>query len=281
MPGSPFLHRLRGSGPPLVMGILNVTPDSFSDGGRYPRVDDALEHVREMMRCGADVVDVGGESTRPGAKRVPAGEQRRRVLDVIRRIRSEVSADLPLSIDTTLWDVAGPALEAGADLVNDVSGGRDDPDLLPGVADAGAPVVLMHMQGTPETMQEDPRYSDVVGEVAGFLAERARAARRAGVGEESILLDPGIAFGKARSHNLALLKHLDRITGLGYPVLLGVSRKQYMGDLFPELAPADLVPSTLAATALGVMAGARMFRVHDIAPNRQVADTVWAIRGSD
>lgn len=276
-----FLDRLHGSGPPLVMGILNLTPDSFSDGGRIGDVDDALEQVRAQIRAGADLVDIGGESTRPGAYRVPAEEQKRRVLEVIRRIRSEVSGEVPVSIDTTLWAVAEAALEAGADLVNDVSAGRDDPAMLAGVAAAGVPVVLMHMQGSPETMNEAPRYVDVVTEVADFLAERAQAARDAGVATDSIVLDPGIAFGKTPAHNLRLLRHLDRITGLGYPVLLGVSRKQYMGDLFPELPPDELVPATVAATALGVWAGVRLLRVHDVAANRQAADTVWAVRESD
>ncbi len=281
MARSPFLDRLHGSGPPLIMGILNLTPDSFSDGGRIRAVEPALEQVRAQVRAGADLVDVGGESTRPGAQRVPAEEQKRRVLEVIRRIRSEVSAELPVSIDTTLWSVAGPALEAGADLVNDVSAGRDDPAMLAGVAEAGVPVVLMHMQGSPQTMNEAPRYADVVTEVTDFLVERARTARKAGVGEDSILLDPGIAFGKAPSHNLRLLRRLDRITGLGFPVLLGVSRKQYIGDLFPELPPQELVPATLAATALGVWAGVRVLRVHDVGPNRQAADSVWAIREAE
>lgn len=260
------------------MGILNVTPDSFSDGGRYDSLSRAVERGIRMAGEGADIIDVGGESTRPGALRVAAKEQNARVLDVIGALHRELPPGVCISVDTTLSEVAGPALARGASIVNDVSAGRDDPRLLPLVAEAGVPVVLMHMRGTPQTMQLNPEYQDVVSEVEQYLRQRAEQALAAGMAPESIVLDPGIGFGKTREHNLRLINALPRLVGLGYPVLLGVSRKRFMGSICQVCDPTELVPATCACTALGVMAGVAIFRVHDVAENRQAADLAWALK---
>jgi dihydropteroate synthase len=263
---------------PLIMGILNVTPDSFSDGGRHMARDAAVGRALEMLREGADIIDVGGESTRPGAEPVSVREQQRRVVDVIKAIR-DATTDAPpiLSIDTTSDLVAEAALDAGAGWINDTSAGRDSPDMLALAAERGVPLVLMHRQGVPRTMQESPRYRDVVAEVREFLLGRAAVAIAAGVAADRILIDPGIGFGKRRAHNLALLAGLSELVGLGYPVLLGASRKRFMGALCDETHPTRLVHATTATTALGVAVGVRVFRVHDVAANRQAADVAYAI----
>jgi dihydropteroate synthase len=260
------------------MGILNLTPDSFSDGGRYDSPAQAVERGIEMVRQGADIVDVGGESTRPGASRVAAAEQNARVLEVIEALHRQLPPGVLISIDTTLSEVARPALARGATMINDVSAGGDDPGLLRLAAEARVSIVLMHMRGTPETMQQNPVYRNVVDEVEQYLLARAGRALAAGVPAESIILDPGIGFGKTREHNLRLLNALPRLAALGYPLLLGVSRKRFMGSLCQVSDPKELVPATCACTALGVMAGVAMFRVHDVAQNRQAADLAWALK---
>lgn len=260
------------------MGILNLTPDSFSDGGRYATTADAVARALAMVQEGADIIDVGGESTRPGARRVDATEQKRRVLEVVQQLHRRLGPEMPVSIDTTLSEVAAAAIEHGASIVNDISAGRDDPDILKLVADTGAYLVLMHMQGTPETMQIEPVYEDVVGEVETFLRQRAGAALAAGVRRDRLILDPGIGFGKTREHNLLLLQALSRLCALGYPLLIGVSRKRFMGSICKVQSPHELTAATCACTALGVLAGAAIFRVHDVAENRQAADVAAAIR---
>ena len=262
--------------PPSVMGILNVTPDSFSDGGRHLAVDAALARAAAMVEEGANIIDVGGESTRPGAQAVSDEEQCRRVLPVLEALRKQLPAHVVLSIDTRSSTVAAAALSAGAHLINDVSGGRD-PRLLQLAARESAALVLMHMQGEPESMQEAPSYQDVVAEVLAGLLAAARAAEAAGVARDSILIDPGIGFGKTREHNLRLLAGLSQFVATGYPVLLGTSRKRFMGAICRETSPHDLVGATCATTALGVAAGVRVFRVHDVRPNRQAAEVAWAI----
>ena len=263
--------------PPSIMGILNVTPDSFSDAGSFQSVERAVAHARQMVSEGARFIDVGGESTRPGAARQSAQVQILRVVPVIRALREQLD-DAPLiSVDTTLADVARAALDAGADMINDVSAGRGSPDMLALAADRNVPVVLMHMQGEPETMQVDPRYDDVVAEVSAFLAARAQAALDAGVAAHNIVLDPGIGFGKRRQDNIALLAGLAELTGLGYPLLLGASRKRFMGRLCDTREPRELVGATCATTALAAVAGVRIVRVHDVLANRQAADVAWAI----
>lgn len=263
---------------PLIMGILNVTPDSFSDGGFYADAERAVQAGVRMVEEGADLIDVGGESTRPGSEPVPAFEQVARVVPVIERLRSKLPERIAISVDTTRVEVAHAALSVGADWINDVSAGRDDPEMFPLAASRGVPIVLMHMQGTPKTMQNHPSYRDVVEEVIAFLLERARAAEQEGIPRTSIVLDPGIGFGKRRDDNLRLLAHLGKLVDTGYPILLGTSRKRFMGSICGETDPRALVSATVATTALGVASGVRIFRVHDVWQNRQAADVAAAIQ---
>lgn len=265
-------------GQPLIMGILNVTPDSFSDGGLYRDPDAALRQAERMAEEGADVIDVGGESTRPGAERVPVERQIDRVVPVIACLRQRLPEEVCISIDTTRSQVAAAALSAGASFVNDVSAGRDDERMFRLAAETGSYLGLMHMQGAPKTMQDNPYYQNVVEEVLNFLLQRAALARQAGVARERILLDPGIGFGKRKEDNLRLMASLHRFVATGYAVLLGTSRKRFMGTVCRQSQPTELVAATAATTALGVMAGVRMFRVHDIIENRQAADVAAAIR---
>lgn len=263
---------------PLIMGILNVTPDSFSDGGRYSDISSAVAQVQKMLKEGVDVLDIGGESTRPGANPVSAEEQIRRVIPVIQAVRE--FTDTLISIDTTCSAVAKVALDAGANLINDVSGGLNDAEMLSLAAQAEVPIILMHRQGTPKTMQDNPYYEDVVREVLDALLLRAAEALAAGVKKENIVLDPGIGFGKRKQDNLDLLAHLDVLVALGFPVLLGTSRKRFMGSICDVSEPTELITATAVTTALGVMAGVKMFRVHDVRENRQAADVAWAIKQS-
>jgi dihydropteroate synthase len=266
---------------PIIVGILNLTPDSFSDGGVHTHVDMAVGHAQRMIDEGADIIDVGGESTRPGAARVPADEQIQRVVPVLKKLRTILPAQRFISIDTTRSDVAAAALDAGADLVNDVSAGRDDPNMFNLLAEGKTPMVLMHMRGQPEDMQQDPQYDNVVTEVRDFLIERATIAEATGIARDQILLDPGIGFGKTKLHNLQLLAGLETLVGTGYPVLLSASRKRFMGNICQETEPRELLGATCATTALGVAAGVRFFRVHDVKENRQAADTAWAILSAE
>lgn len=262
----------------MIMGILNATPDSFSDGGAHGSVEAAVAHGLVMAEEGADIIDVGGESTRPGSDPVPAAEQIARVTPVIRQLRAGLPDAIAISVDTTRAEVAAAGLDAGADFINDVAAGRDDPGMFALAAARRVPLVLMHMQGTPKTMQENPRYDAVVEEVLAFLLERCRLAQAAGIAPQHLILDPGIGFGKRRDDNLELMANLQRFTATGYRVLLGTSRKRFMGSVCGENRPQHLVPATVATTALGVMAGVSIFRVHDVRENRQAADVVHAIR---
>ncbi|MFL6222668.1 MAG: dihydropteroate synthase [Actinomycetes bacterium] len=247
----------------LVMGVVNVTPDSFSDGGRYLDPAAAVAHGLALVADGADLLDVGGESTRPGATDVPGAVELERVLPVVEELAR--TAEVPVSIDTRKAAVAAAALAAGATMVNDVSAGRHDPDLLGVAADAKVPLVLMHMLGTPATMQDDPRYDDVVAEVEAFLAERCRAAEAAGVDHQALVVDPGIGFGKRDQDNYALLDQLARFTRLGHPVMVGTSRKGFIGRALDS--PADQrVEGTAATVVWAVERGARIVRVHEVAP---------------
>ncbi len=262
---------------PLLMGILNVTPDSFSDGGLYHGRDAAIAHALQMVEQGADIIDIGGESTRPGATRVTAAEQLPRVLPVIKALQQQLPAHIPISIDTTSTRVAGAALEQGASLVNDVAAGRDDPDMFRLVAEAGVPYIIMHMQGTPGTMQDNPHYDDVVAEIRTFLLARAEAAMVAGVRPENLVIDPGIGFGKSKRDNLDLILNLDSFTATGYKVLLGASRKRFMGSICDITRYRELVGATCATTTIGVFAGVNILRVHDVTANRQALDVAWAL----
>jgi dihydropteroate synthase len=250
-----------------IMGVVNVTPDSFSDGGQFAEVDVAVAHAARLAEEGADLLDVGGESTRPGSESVSAEEERRRVVPVIEGIRAAGVATR-ISIDTSKAAVAAAAIDAGADYVNDVTALRGDPELAGVVVDRAADVCLMHMLGSPRTMQDDPRYDDVVDEVKAFLEERMAAAVRAGIPEQRIELDPGIGFGKTVAHNLELIDRLDEIVALGRPVVLGTSRKAFLGRITGRTEPRARTAATLATLVLGLERGARVFRVHDVAPAR-------------
>ncbi len=276
---SPAVLRARGRliplhAGPLIMGVLNVTPDSFSDGGRYLDPGAAVDHAVEMVAQGADLIDIGAESTRPGAEPVDQEEERRRLIPVVRAVCRAVS--VPVSVDTTKAAVARQALDAGAALVNDISALRYDSGMKPLIAETGAGLVLMHMQGTPKTMQQAPSYRDVIEEVRQFFVERIGTALEAGIAAEQILLDPGIGFGKNLEHNLRLLARLDAFVALGYPVLVGVSRKAFIGQVLARPVDERLM-GTAAAVAVAILRGARVIRVHDVAPLRDVAKMVEAI----
>jgi dihydropteroate synthase len=246
-----------------VMGIVNVTPDSFSDGGEWFERDDAIAHGRAQVAEGAEIVDVGGESTRPGAEPVDEQEELRRVVPVIAGLRG---AGAQLSVDTMKLAVAEAAIEAGAGYVNDVTAFRNAPEMAGLVADRDCDCCLMHMLGEPRTMQSDPRYDDVVDDVKAFLEQRVEFAVREGVREERIHVDPGIGFGKTLEHNLTLLRRLDEIAALGLPVVVGTSRKSFLGLLTGREDPHDRVAATVASNVLAYERGARVFRVHDVAP---------------
>lgn len=273
------MHTIHGDRP-LIMGILNVTPDSFSDGGKYSGLNAALQQVELMLAEGVDIIDIGGESTRPGSDPVAASEQIQRVVPVIVAIRQQLASDILISIDTTLSEVAKAALDAGANIINDVSAGRDDATILTLAAQTGAPIILMHSQGSPKTMQDNPHYKNVVQEVLNALNESINAALKAGIKKENIAIDPGIGFAKRKQDNLDLLAHLDALVATGFPVLLGTSRKRFMGTICDVTEPSELVTATAVTTALGVMSGVQMFRVHDVKENRQAADVAWAIKQS-
>jgi dihydropteroate synthase len=260
---------------PLVMGVLNVTPDSFSDGGRFASPEAAAAHALQLVDDGADLIDIGGESTRPGSRAVDAQEQVRRVLPVFKSLAGRLPA--VLSIDTTWQAVAEAAVDSGAHLINDISAGLADPGMLTLAACRGLPIVLMHMQGTPQTMQLDPRYTDVVSEVRDFLIARGQAAQAAGIHPERILFDPGIGFGKAAEHNLTLLRDLRRLADLGRPLLVGTSRKGFIGRITGEVEPAARVMGTAASVAWAVANGAAIVRVHDVEAMSRVVRVVRAI----
>ncbi len=264
--------------PPVIMGILNVTPDSFSDGGEFLSVSRALDHARRMLADGAAIIDVGGESTRPGASPVPVEEELARTVPVVRALVEELGA--VVSIDTSKPEVMRAAVEAGAELINDVNALRA-PGALEAAAESGAAVCLMHMQGTPRDMQHDPRYRDVVAEVRTFLQERASACLAAGIPAESIVLDPGFGFGKRLEHNLALFRHLPDLAALGYPLLVGVSRKSMVGALTGQDDPRHRVYGSVALALLAVQRGASILRVHDVAATREVLACWEAIEGQE
>lgn len=276
-----------------LMGVVNVTPDSFSDGGSFLETDAAISHSRALVAEGADILDVGGESTRPGAEPVGADEELRRVLPVLEGIGA-AGLDAQVSIDTSKAPVARAAIAAGAGIVNDVSALRTDPQMVEAIADSGVDCCLMHMLGEPRTMQREPRYDDVVDEVKAFLEERLGFAVAAGVREERIMLDPGIGFGKTVEHNLELLGRLEELTTLGRPLVVGASRKSFLGRIVADAAgeaepvgTARRLPGTIATNVLALERGASVFRVHDVAPVRAALavaaatlDTRWTARGT-
>jgi dihydropteroate synthase len=263
----------------LVMGIVNVTPDSFSDGGMFAEPEDAIQHGLSLVADGADILDIGGESTRPGSDPVEAELEMARVVPVIAALRARTRTT-PISVDTRRADVAGASIEAGASIVNDVTAGAD-PMMLPLARGSGVGLILMHMKGEPRTMQQNPAYADVVGEVRDFLADRIGAAVAAGVVREHLCVDPGIGFGKDRGHNLTLLRDIQTFAELRVPTLVGVSRKRFIGELTDAEDPADRVEGTAGAVAWCAAHGVDIVRVHDVRAMKRVVSVVDAIaRGS-
>ncbi|MEY8880280.1 dihydropteroate synthase [Donghicola sp. XS_ASV15] len=262
---------------PTIMGILNTTPDSFSDGGKFNDLQRASEHARALIAAGADLLDVGGESTRPGAAEVAIDVEIQRTAPVIAALRA--FSDIPISIDSRKADVVQAALKAGADLVNDVAAMTFDPKIAPVTAQADAPICLMHAQGDPQTMQDAPHYEDVVLDVYDLLEERISAAMRAGIPQSRIMVDPGIGFGKTLEHNLALLQRLSIFHGLGCPILLGVSRKRFIGTLANVTEAEARMPGSVAVALAGVSHGVQMLRVHDVAETRQALTLYQAAIG--
>ncbi len=258
-----------------VMGILNLTPDSFSGDGLAGDVDGALRRAEQMLEDGADILDVGGESTRPGAEAVTAEEEEQRVIPVVRALAAHFP--VPISVDTSKCLVAGAALEAGAGIINDISGLHGDPDMARIVSEAGAAVVVMHMQGTPHTMQQHPRYTDLMGEVCCFLQHATELALAAGIPRSRIILDPGFGFGKTVAHNLELLRRLRELTSYGQPILLGTSRKASIGYILGGAPPEERVEGTAATVAIGIANGADIIRVHDVRQMARVAKMTDAI----
>ena len=253
----------------LVMGIVNATPDSFSDGGRFFGFEKAVQRGKELAAEGADILDIGGESSRPFAEPVTEAEEMERVIPVIEALAKEV--DVPISIDTVKASVAGEAVRAGAGMINDISALKRDPEMVSVVKETDVPVILMHMQGTPETMQINPEYGDLLGEIVQYLQKRADFAVKAGIKKERIILDPGIGFGKTVPHNLAVINHMDTITSLGFPVLIGPSRKAFVQKILAQEAGENVTPDsdecengTLAALGAAVARGCHIVRVHDV-----------------
>ena len=260
----------------VVMGILNVTPDSFYDGGRYTGEDEALARAEEMIGEGADIIDVGGESVRPGVDPIGLDEELGRVIPVIEKIKRQFS--IPICVDTYKAEVARQAIEEGAEMVNDISALRFDPDLRKIVAGYGVPVVLMHIKGTPKTMQDNPRYGSLMEEIVSYLDSSIKLAEEAGADGRGIIVDPGIGFGKTTAHNLEILRRLEELASLGKPILVGLSRKSFIGNVL-GLPQEERLEGGLAATCIAVWRGARLVRTHDVSPTRRAVDMVQAILG--
>lgn len=265
------------------MGILNTTPDSFSDGGKFFELEAAVAHGLQLVRDGAHILDIGGESTRPFSEPVPADKEMARVIPVIEALAPRI--DVPISIDTTKADVAREAIRAGASIINDISALEVDPGMAPLAAETGVPVILMHMKGTPETMQVRPVYDDLISEVEVYLAGRASFAMESGIRKDRIILDPGIGFGKTVTHNLMLIKHLDSLCELGYPVLMGPSRKSFIQRILSESTGSEVKPlsreaqmGTLGASVASILNGAHILRVHDVASLSALVRILTAIQ---
>jgi dihydropteroate synthase len=259
-----------------LMGVLNVTPDSFSDGGEFIALDDALMQAQRLVEAGVDIIDVGGQSTRPNAEQVSVEEELNRVLPVVKLLRSVLS--VPISVDTTRATVAKSALEAGADMVNDISGGTFDPNMLPVVAQLGVPIVLMHIRGTPQTMQQLTKYQDLIGEIYEFLERQIAAAIEAGIKTSHLIIDPGIGFAKTAEQNWEILRQLPKFRSVGVPILVGVSRKSFIGRLLDRPDPKDRIWGTAAACCGAIAGSADILRVHDVQQMHdvcRVADTIW------
>ena len=257
-----------------IMGIINVTPDSFSDGGKYANVEAAVMRAKQMVADGADIIDIGGESSRPGAEPITANEECRRVIPVVQALAEQ--SQIPISVDTYKAKVAREALSAGACVINDITALHGDPNMCQIVADAQAGVILMHMQGVPATMQKTPTYQNVVAEVHAWLTEVASQAVDRGIDSSRIMIDPGIGFGKTFDHNLEILRHLMQFRGIGYPMLVGVSRKKFIGRIL-DLPVHQREEGTAATVAWSIINGANMVRVHDVAKMKQVAQVIDTI----
>lgn len=266
-----------------LMAVLNVTPDSFSDGGQFNSVAAALDRAQSVVQAGADILDIGGQSTRPQAEEISLEEELARVIPIIEAVRSATDrsinlASVPISVDTTRAAVARAAVAAGADLVNDISGATYDEDMLPTVAELGVPIVLMHLRGTPKTMQQLTTYTDLLGEIYEFLSNRVEAAVAAGIAPDRIILDPGIGFAKTYAQNLEILRQLPKLRSLGCPLLVGTSRKSFIGHILHQPDPQQRVWGTAATCCAAIASGADILRVHDVAEMRdvcQVADAIW------
>ena len=262
---------------PVIMGIVNVTPDSFSDGGQFADTTKAVDHALQLMADGADILDIGGESTRPGAQEIAPQEEQKRILPVI-EVLKKTGIAAKISVDTRHADTMQKAIDLGADIINDISALTHDINSLHVVSKAQIPVILMHMQGTPQTMQDKPEYHDVVGEVIAFLKERKQACMAAGIDEGNIIFDPGIGFGKSLEDNLAILNNIKKFNVVGCPVLLGTSRKSFIEKICANTPTAQRLPGSLASILWGLEQGVEMFRVHDVAQTRQAFDVWQAIK---
>lgn len=263
---------------PIIMGILNVTPDSFSDGGAYPSTKSAVDRALIMIEQGAKIIDVGGESTKPGSERVPPIEQKRRIIDVISQLKKVIPNNILISVDTTSSEVAQAAIDLGVEMINDVSGGTDDEKMMPLIAQNNLYYCIMHMQGSPKTMQDNPTYENVIEEIKSFLMAQAIKLTELGLEKNKIILDPGIGFGKTTNHNLEILNNLEIFSSLGFNTLLGASRKRLFSEISKENNPEDRISGTCATSALGVVAGINIFRVHDVWQNKQAIDVAFNIK---
>ena len=265
---------------PIIMGILNVTPDSFSDGGSYKSTKSAVDKAMIMIDQGATIIDIGGESTRPGSERVSPIEQKRRIIDVISQLKIEMPKDKIISVDTTSSEVAEAAIDLGVEMINDVSGGNEDQRMMSLIAKHNLSYCIMHMQGSPKTMQDNPKYNNVISEIIDFLDFQSKKAMDLGIGKDKIILDPGIGFGKKTEHNLEILKNLENFSQLGFYTLLGTSRKKILGEISGNNNPVDRIAGTCATSALGVMSGINIYRVHDVWQNKQAIDVAYAIKNT-
>ena len=263
---------------PIIMGILNVTPDSFSDGGAYPSTRSAVDRALIMIEQGAKIIDIGGESTKPGSERVPPIEQKRRIIDVISQLKKVIPNNILISVDTTSSEVAQAAIDLGVEMINDVSGGTDDEKMMPLIAQNNLYYCIMHMQGSPKTMQDNPTYENVIEEIKSFLMAQAIKLTELGLEKKKIILDPGIGFGKTTNHNLEILNNLEIFSSLGFNTLLGASRKRLFSEISKENNPEDRISGTCATSALGVVAGINIFRVHDVWQNKQAIDVAFNIK---
>ena len=261
-----------------LMGVLNITPDSFSDGGDYNNLEEALQRAWALVEAGADILDIGGQSTRPGAKQISLEEELERVIPIIKRIRKNLN--IPISVDTTRAEIAQQAVRAGADIVNDISGGTFDGDMLTTVAELEVPIILMHIRGTPETMQHKTDYEDLVGDIIAVLRERLAAAETAGIARSRLLIDPGIGFGKTAAQNIELLRQLHQFQRLGVPILVGTSRKSFIGKIINQDDPKQRVWGTASTCCAAISQGADILRVHDLPQMwevSKVADAIWRV----